>query len=186
MQYIDSIPVWGEHEANTLEQARTCARTADYFALMADGHLGYGVPIGGVIASESRISPTAVGFDNRLRQTRAVRLDMPGSELRANIHRIMDDIWSTLSFGVGRRNAENNSDSPFITDKHEGWSTEAARPLKQKANAQLGTIGSGNPLRRSLHRRARPRLGRRALRVTRPRATALRRGSSRQPEPPTA
>ena len=40
MQYIDSIPVWGEHEPNTLEQARVCARTADYFALMADGHLG--------------------------------------------------------------------------------------------------------------------------------------------------
>ena len=40
MQYIDEIPVWGEHEANTLEQAKVCARSADYFALMADGHLG--------------------------------------------------------------------------------------------------------------------------------------------------
>ena len=27
MQYIDNIPVWGEHEPNTLEQARTCARS---------------------------------------------------------------------------------------------------------------------------------------------------------------
>ncbi len=148
MQYIDSIPVWGEHEANTLEQAKTCARSADYFALMADGHLGYGVPIGGVIASESRISPTAVGFDIAC-GNKAVRLDIPASEVRANIHRIMDDIWKTLSFGVGRRNNENTSDSPFIEsqkgiDVHEGWSTEAAKPLRQKANAQLGTIGSGN------------------------------------------
>jgi tRNA-splicing ligase RtcB len=63
MQYIDNIPVWGTHEENTLEQARVCARSADYTALMADGHLGYGVPIGGVIAAENRISPTAVGFD---------------------------------------------------------------------------------------------------------------------------
>ena len=63
MQYIDTIPVFGTHEANTLAQAAQCARTADRFALMADGHLGYGVPIGGVIATESRISPTAVGFD---------------------------------------------------------------------------------------------------------------------------
>ena len=69
---------------------------------------------------------------------------MPGSELRSNIHRIMDDIWTTLSFGVGRKNQESNSDSPFITDLHPGWDTEAARPLRQKANAQLGTIGSGN------------------------------------------
>jgi tRNA-splicing ligase RtcB len=147
MQCIDEIPVWGTHEANTLEQARVCARSADYFALMADGHLGYGVPIGGVIASESRISPTAVGFDIAC-GNKAVRLDIPASEVRANIHTIMDDIWNTLSFGVGRRNAENNSDSPFIAnqhiDAHEGWATEAARPLKHKANAQLGTIGSGN------------------------------------------
>ena len=143
MQYIDEIPVWGEHEANTLEQAKRCARSADYFALMADGHLGYGVPIGGVIASESCISPTAVGFDIAC-GNKAVRLDIPADEVRRNIHRIMDDIWNTLSFGVGRRNTENNSDSPFITDSHEGWATEAAKPLKHKANAQLGTIGSGN------------------------------------------
>jgi tRNA-splicing ligase RtcB len=143
MKYIEEIPVWGVHEENTLEQAKVCAKSADRFALMADGHLGYGVPIGGVIATESRISPTAVGFDIAC-GNKAVRLDMPGSELRANIHRIMDDIWKTLSFGVGRKNNERNSDSPFITDTHAGWDTEAAKPLRHKANAQLGTIGSGN------------------------------------------
>jgi tRNA-splicing ligase RtcB len=112
-------------------------------ALMADGHLGYGVPIGGVIASENRISPTAVGFDIAC-GNKAVRLDIPASEVRANIARIMDDIWKTLSFGVGRKNPERNDDSPFINDAHEGWNTEAARPLRHKAHAQLGTIGSGN------------------------------------------
>ena len=143
MQYIDTIPVWGTHEDNTLEQAKVCARTADRFALMADGHLGYGVPIGGVIAAQDRISPTAVGFDIAC-GNKAVRLDMPGSELRANIHRIMDDIWSTLSFGVGRRNNEQNDHALFTRDAHPGWNTEAAAPLKRKAEAQLGTIGSGN------------------------------------------
>jgi len=143
MQYIDNIPVWGTHEENTLEQARVCARSADYTALMADGHLGYGVPIGGVIAAENRISPTAVGFDIAC-GNKAVRLDIPGNEVRANITRIMDDVWNTLSFGVGRKNPERNDDSPFVTDSHEGWNTEAAKPLRHKANAQLGTIGSGN------------------------------------------
>jgi len=143
MQYIDNIPVWGTHEENTLEQARVCARSADYTALMADGHLGYGVPIGGVIAAENRISPTAVGFDIAC-GNKAVRLDIPGNEVRANIARIMDDVWNTLSFGVGRKNPERNDDSPFVTDSHEGWNTEAAKPLRHKANAQLGTIGSGN------------------------------------------
>ncbi|MFC6645698.1 RtcB family protein [Granulicella cerasi] len=143
MKIIDNIPVFGEHEANTLEQARLCARSADRFALMADGHLGYGVPIGGVIASESRISPTAVGFDIAC-GNKAVRLDMPGSELRANIHRLMEEIWQTLSFGVGRKNSERVEHPLFERDGHEGWSTEAAAPLKRKAEAQLGTIGSGN------------------------------------------
>jgi tRNA-splicing ligase RtcB len=143
MQFIDEIPVWGKHEDNTLEQAKVCARHAEYFALMADGHLGYGVPIGGVIASEGRISPTAVGFDIAC-GNKAVRLDIPGAEVRQNIHTIMDDIWQTLSFGVGRKNRERNDDSPFVTDTHEGWNTEAAKPLRHKANAQLGTIGSGN------------------------------------------
>jgi tRNA-splicing ligase RtcB len=73
-----------------------------------------------------------------------VRLDIPGNEVRANITRIMDDVWNTLSFGVGRKNPERNDDSPFVTDEHEGWNTEAAKPLRHKANAQLGTIGSGN------------------------------------------
>ncbi len=143
MQYIDNIPVWGTHEENTLEQARACAKLADYTALMADGHLGYGVPIGGVIAAENRISPTAVGFDIAC-GNKAVRLDIPGSEVRANIHRIMDDVWNTLSFDVGRKNRERNDDSPFVSETHEGWNTEAAKPLRHKANAQLGTIGSGN------------------------------------------
>ena len=143
MQYIDNIPVFGEHEANTLEQARLCAQNADHFALMADGHLGYGVPIGGVIASESHISPTAVGFDIAC-GNKAVRLDMPASELRPNVHRIMEDIWRTLSFGVGRRNNEKVEHPLFERDAHPGWATEAAAPIKRKAEAQLGTIGSGN------------------------------------------
>lgn len=143
MKFIDNIPVFGEHEANTLEQARLCAQSADHFALMADGHLGHGVPIGGVIASESRISPTAVGFDIAC-GNKAVRLDMPGSELRANIHRLMEDIGRTLSFGVGRKNNERVEHPMFERDGHPGWNTEAAAPIKRKAEAQLGTIGSGN------------------------------------------
>src|ERR1700733_14670213 len=102
MKVMDNIPVWGEHEEKTLAQIRTCAATADRAALMADGHLGYAVPIGGVVAYKDAISPSGVGFDIAC-GNKAVRLDMPGEELRANISKIMDDVWSTLSFGVGVR-----------------------------------------------------------------------------------
>ena len=142
MKMVGNIPVWGEHEEKTLAQIKTCAATADRAALMADGHLGYAVPIGGVVAYKEAISPSGVGFDIAC-GNKAVRVDMPGEELRAKIGTIMDDIWSTLSFGVGQKNSEKVEHEIFDRD-HAGWEVEAVRPLKQKAQVQLGTIGSGN------------------------------------------
>src|SRR5947209_12643358 len=64
MQLVDGvIPVFGEADENTLTQIRTCAQTADKVALMPDNHVGYGVPIGGVVAYKNAISPTGVGYD---------------------------------------------------------------------------------------------------------------------------
>ena len=142
MKMMDKIPVWGEHEEKTLGQIRTCAATADRAALMADGHLGYAVPIGGVVAYKGAISPSGVGFDIAC-GNKAVRVDMPGDELRAKIDLIMDEVWATLSFGVGRKNAERVEHSIFDRE-HAGWDVQAARSLRQKAENQLGTIGSGN------------------------------------------
>src|SRR5277367_3629296 len=116
------------------------AATADRAALMADGHLGYAVPIGGVVAYKDAISPSGVGFDIAC-GNKAVRLDMPGAELRARIGSIMDELWSTLSFGVGRRNAVSVEHKIFERD-YPGWELEATMPLKRKAASQLGTIGS--------------------------------------------
>jgi len=142
MKHIGNIPVWGEHEDKTIKQIETCAATADRAALMADGHLGYAVPIGGVVAYKDAISPSGVGFDIAC-GNKAVRLDMPGSELRARIALIMDQLWTTLNFGVGRSNAIR-IDSPIFERDHPGWELEATKPLKRKAESQLGTIGSGN------------------------------------------
>lgn len=63
MRLIDNIPVFGEADDKTLNQMRTCAKTAYKVALMPDNHLGYGVPIGGVVAYKGAISPTGVGYD---------------------------------------------------------------------------------------------------------------------------
>src|SRR5580692_3583220 len=142
MKMMGNIPVWGEHEEKTLSQIQTCAATADKAALMADGHLGYAVPIGGVVAYKDAISPSGVGFDIAC-GNKAVRVDMPGSELRTRIAKIMDDVWSTLSFGVGQRNAERVEHAIFETN-YPGWEVQAARSQRQKAQNQLGTIGSGN------------------------------------------
>jgi tRNA-splicing ligase RtcB len=141
MQMIENIPVWGNPDEGAMSQIKTCALTADKVALMADHHKGYAVPIGGVVAYKNAISPSGVGFDIAC-GNKAVRVDMPADELRQNISRIMDEVFSVISFGVGRKNDERVEHSLF--DEHHGWKTEAAAPLKELARSQLGTVGSGN------------------------------------------
>lgn len=139
-QVIDGIPVWGQHEPNTIEQIKNCAKDADHAALMADGHLGYAVPIGGVVAYEDRVSPSGVGYDIAC-GNKAVLLDAPAAEVRANIKTIMDDVFRSISFGVGRKNDER-VDHELFDDPL--WAEEPYRGLKANAAAQLGTVGSGN------------------------------------------
>ena len=140
MQLIDNIPVWGAPDEGAMRQIKTCAKSADRVALMADHHKGYAVPIGGVVAYKDAISPSGVGFDIAC-GNKAVLLDMPGSALRANIGKIMDNVWRTISFGIGRKNAEPVDHDLF---ESSAWKCEAAKPLKQMAKEQLGTVGSGN------------------------------------------
>jgi tRNA-splicing ligase RtcB (3'-phosphate/5'-hydroxy nucleic acid ligase) len=140
MRFIDGIPVWGTPEESAVLQIRTCARTADKVALMADHHKGYAVPIGGVVAYKDAVSPSGVGYDIAC-GNKAVVVNMPGGELRANIARIMNDVWNTISFGVGCRNDERVDHPLFESDT---WRSQPAAPLKEMARQQLGTVGSGN------------------------------------------
>lgn len=141
MKLIDNIPVWGEPvDESALSQIRNCARTADAAALMADHHKGYAVPIGGVVAYSESISPSGVGFDIAC-GNKAVLLDVPASEVRTHIRKIMDDIWGSLSFGIGLKNKQR-VDHELFDDP--AWKLPAVRSLKDTARAQLGTIGSGN------------------------------------------
>jgi len=140
MQFLDNIPIWGTPDPGAVSQIKTCALTADKVALMADHHKGYAVPIGGVVAYKDAISPSGVGYDIAC-GNKAVRVDMPGSDLRANVPRIMDEVWTTISFGVGRKNNERVEHALF---ESPGWKAQAASPLKEMARQQLGTVGSGN------------------------------------------
>jgi len=141
MKLIDNIPVWGEPvDESALAQIKNCARTADVVAMMADHHKGYAVPIGGVVAYQDSISPSGVGFDIAC-GNKAVLIDLPASEIRANIQTIMDDIWGNLSFGIGLKNKQR-VDHELFDDP--AWTLPAMRSLKDKARSQLGTIGSGN------------------------------------------
>lgn len=141
MQYVENIPIWGDPiDQGALSQIKTCALEADAVALMADHHKGYAVPIGGVVAYRDAISPSGVGYDIAC-GNKAVLLDLPASEVRAKIKPIMDDIWRSLSFGVGLNNRQS-VDHDLFDDP--AWQIPAVKSLKQTACNQLGTIGSGN------------------------------------------
>ncbi len=138
---IDSIPVWGVPEDNAVSQIVNCSRRANRAALMADHHLGYAMPIGGVASYDDVVSPSCVGYDIAC-GNKAVRLDIGAEELKRHIKKIMDDIWRVLSFGVGLKNKERVEHPLFHDDP--AWSIPIAAKLRSMAMSQLGTIGSGN------------------------------------------
>ena len=55
--------IFGTHDEKTLAQFADVASRAERTALMADGHLGYVMPIGGVAAYRNKASVVGVGFD---------------------------------------------------------------------------------------------------------------------------
>lgn len=140
---INGLHVWGEPDQGAVDQMLACLDHDDVIgaALMADHHLGYSVPVGGVIAFGEHVSPKGVGYDIAC-GNKAVRVDMNGAWLRANIGPVMDRVWSELSFGVGRKNADAPDDPLFHDDP--AWGIPDAAELRDLARSQLGTIGSGN------------------------------------------
>ena len=139
-QIINNVPIWGNPQLDAVAQIKNCQRDAYGVALMADHHLGYAVPIGGVVAYENKVSPSGVGFDIAC-GNKAVLLDVPSSEVKNNISKIMNDIWSSISFGVGRKNQESVEHELF---DDPAWESTEIKPFKQLASQQLGTVGSGN------------------------------------------
>src|SRR5947209_10939941 len=126
-QVVDSVPVWGTPEPAAVQQILNCKRDAAHVALMADHHQGYAVPIGGVVAYENKVSPSGVGYDIAC-GNKAVRLDADANEVRKNIKKLMDDIYRSLSFGVGRTNKQE-VDHPLF--ESNAWKIKPAGPLKQ-------------------------------------------------------
>lgn len=140
---INGVYVWGEADEKTVEQMMNCSDEACHWALMADHHVGYSMPIGGVVAYENHISPSGVGFDIAC-GNKAVLLDCEAEGVVDNINAIMDTIFNELDFGVGRTNSSIDPplDHPLFSDT--AWDIEMVASLKDLAYKQLGTIGSGN------------------------------------------
>jgi len=124
------------------EQMRNACRLpmARGAALMPDAHVGYGMPIGGVLALDNAVVPYGVGVDIACRMKLSV-IDWPVQQLE----RRKDDFKNALQrgtvFGVGGRFERPMDHAVMDEDWHV---TRVTTKVKDKAWVQLGTSGSGN------------------------------------------
>jgi len=135
------LKIIGKHDDNTIMQARNVLdKGADKFVLCADGHMGYGHPIGGVAAYKGKISISGVGFDIACGNM-AVKLPIKAAEVK-DWDAVGREVYSQVPFGVGRTN-KTPVEAEFL-DTRANWENPAIKGLKDLAASQLGTVGSGN------------------------------------------
>lgn len=134
---------WGEDlDENSIDQMRwACALpVAVRGALMPDAHVGYGLPIGGVLATKDAVVPYAVGVDIACRVKMTV-LDWPVNSLREREGALKDALTRETQFGVGAAFKKRRVHPVMDVD----WSVSpVTQQFKDKAWSQLGTSGSGN------------------------------------------
>lgn len=136
---------WGvDLEPESIRQMRNACElpVAIAGALMPDAHVGYGLPIGGVLATHNAVIPYAVGVDIACRMKLTV-LDVAGgaNAIRAEADRLVNALESQTRFGVGAEFTQPH-EHPVLD---ENWTiSPVTHHAKRKAQNQLGTSGSGN------------------------------------------
>ena len=147
------MKIFGTHDEQTIVQFQHVRENAVDAALMADGHVGYVMPIGGVAAYRDQVSVVGIGFDIACGNA-AIRTDMTlaslgddPSRVRQSLSTLADEIAASVSFGIGRKNTADDApvDHPLFEDA--AWDAVPAKhrqALQVKARQQLGTVGSGN------------------------------------------
>jgi tRNA-splicing ligase RtcB len=144
-----------------------------YVLCMPDGHWGYGFPIGGVAAMDTKtgvISPGGIGFDINCGM-RMLRTTLTEPEVKPRLRELVDRLFQTVPSGVGTKGFLRLNEAEFrevmvqgaqeMIRRGYGWPEDAERienlgrilgadPAKVSAKAtsrgihQLGTLGSGN------------------------------------------
>ena len=138
-----SYPTWGsdiDPEARAQMDAAISLPISVAGALMPDAHVGYGLPIGGVLATDNAVIPYGVGVDIACRMMMTI-FDLPPDVLQDEQSLYRRAIETQTRFGVG---------AEWKTPKHhdvmdEDWGiSPVTRSIKDRAHRQLGTSGSGN------------------------------------------
>ncbi len=139
-----TYPVFGAEkiEAGAIQQMETAMRlpVTHAGALMPDAHQGYGLPIGGVLATENAVIPYGVGMDIGCRMCMTIYPVEPQA-LDAKRSMFKKLLLENTRFGFST--FEKPMDDA-IFERPEFKEVPKLRSLKGKAWDQIGSSGSGN------------------------------------------
>lgn len=146
-QFVRAEPIeyrtWGSDidQAAHAQMRQACSvPLAAGAALMPDAHVGYGLPIGGVLAVEGAVIPYAVGVDIACRMKLSV-LDLPPTTLDSDFEHYKEALERGTRFGIGAAHEKRQDHAVMDQD----WTvTRITREKRDLAWSQLGTSGSGN------------------------------------------
>jgi tRNA-splicing ligase RtcB len=112
-------------------------------ALMPDAHQGYGLPIGGVLATRNAVIPYGVGVDIGCRMALTV-FDIPAAHLEENRAQYKRELIAHTRFGAGHGYHGRYKADHEVLERPEFKMTPFIKGLHDKAYSQLGTSGGGN------------------------------------------
>lgn len=112
-------------------------------ALMPDAHQGYGLPIGGVLATNNAIIPFGVGVDIGCRMALSI-FDIPENHFMENQAKYKRELLAFTKFGAGNGWHGRDKANHEVLDRSEFNMTPFVKNLHDKASVQLGSSGGGN------------------------------------------
>jgi tRNA-splicing ligase RtcB len=142
-----AFQIWGEDgiDAGAIEQMRNAALLpiAVAGALMPDAHIGYGLPIGGVLATRGAVIPYAVGVDIACRMRLSI-YELSPHILGQQKGKFENALRDQTKFGAGKSWSGHERRHHPVLDDPDWNAFGLLRKLRYKAEEQLGTSGSGN------------------------------------------
>lgn len=142
-----AYPIWGREaiDDGSLAQMDNAMRlpVSVAGALMPDAHIGYGLPIGGVLATDNAVIPYAVGVDIACRMRLSI-YEVSPHLLRQKKGLFEDSLLEQTAFGMGAQwKGRDRADHEVLDDP--AWNaTRLLQSLQDNAARQLGTSGTGN------------------------------------------
>lgn len=112
-------------------------------ALMPDAHQGYGLPIGGVLATNNAVIPYGVGVDIGCRMALSI-FDLPADYLETNRDDLKNILLNSSRFGAGNGFLKHERIDHEVLENNQFQENPFVKQLKDKAWTQLGSSGGGN------------------------------------------